>query len=711
MFRAGNVRAAKLSSVIVTYRSYTLAPTLGLFLASFVSLFLELLLIRWVPSQVRVIAYYGNLMLLSSFLGLGCGAMLARRPLNLARFFAPLLLALVIAVTALKGMKFQQGPDEFRFLFAAGTRSTMLPIVALFSLNALLFLPLGEIIGLYFSRLPPLRAYSWDIGGAITGTALFGLFSFAWFAPLVGFALTMVLYLFIGGNRRKIIWTGSFFSVTLIVLAVGLDSGGIWSPYNLITVQEIDRDGALKAVSSPPENIGSLRDPPAYVVQVNGDFYMSNSTIDPRRYTNRARIASLNEQYMLPHQIRPGVKDVLVVGSGGGIDVEAALLAGAERVDALEIDPVIVRLGRQFNASQSYNDARVRIVNTDARAFFRQTDKTYDMVVFGFLDSQSLLSQMSSIRLDGYVYTTESFAETFKLIRPGGLLSVSFFSGGHLWLLDRLIAMVRSATGALPLIFTRPTGQVIILAPKGFKAAVPADLQYYRAIRKTPRDFEEARDDWPYLYLRARSIPADYLVMIGFLLFVSVAFILATVDRKTGGLDLPFFFLGAGFLLLETKSITTISLFFGATWLVTMVVILGVLLMVLAANFVAGRLKAFSPWFYLPLVASICLLYFLPASTVLSWPFYARLAYSLVLIPLPLFFAGLIFSLGFRAHAEPSFAFGSNLLGAMVGGFVEYAGMITGTRTLLLMILMLYLMSFVIRSRVARIALGRTGVS
>ena len=157
-----------------------MAPTLGLFLASFVSLFLELLLIRWVPSQVRVIAYYGNLMLLSSFLGLGCGAMLARRPLNLARFFAPLLLALVIAVTALKGMKFQQGPDEFRFLFAAGTRSTMLPIVALFSLNALLFLPLGEIIGLYFSRLSPLCAYSWDIGGAITGTALFGLFSFAW---------------------------------------------------------------------------------------------------------------------------------------------------------------------------------------------------------------------------------------------------------------------------------------------------------------------------------------------------------------------------------------------------------------------------------------------------------------------------------------------------------------------------------------------------
>jgi hypothetical protein len=175
------------------------------------------------------------------------------------------------------------------------------------------------------------------------------------------------------------------------------------------------------------------------------------------------------------------------------------------------------------------------------------------------------------------------------------------------------------------------------------------------------------------------------------------------MDRKSRGLDLQFFFLGAGFLLLETKSITTISLFFGATWLVSMVVIFGVLLMVLAANLAASRLTTLSPWFYLPLVASVCLLYFLPASTVLSWPFDARLTYCLVLVPLPIFFAGLIFSLGFRNHTAPSFAFGSNLVGAMVGGFFEYAGMITGTRALSPMILMFYLLSLITWSRLARV--------
>jgi spermidine synthase len=142
----------------------------------------------------------------------------------------------------------------------------------------------------------------------------------------------------------------------------------------------------------PRGDIGTLRDPPLYVVQVNGDFYMMNGTIDLRRYTNGARAAELNEQYMLPHKLRPAAKDVLVVGSGGGVDVEAALLSGAEHVDALEIDPVIIQLGRQFNPSQSYKDPRITVVNTDARPFFRRTNKTYDMIVFGFLDSQSLFS-------------------------------------------------------------------------------------------------------------------------------------------------------------------------------------------------------------------------------------------------------------------------------------------------------------------------------
>lgn len=81
-------------------------PGVGLFLTSFLALFLELLIIRWVPSVVRIVAYYGNVMLLSSFLGLGCGVVLARRKLRLQRLFAPLLLLLVANLSLLAGVRF-----------------------------------------------------------------------------------------------------------------------------------------------------------------------------------------------------------------------------------------------------------------------------------------------------------------------------------------------------------------------------------------------------------------------------------------------------------------------------------------------------------------------------------------------------------------------------------------------------------------------------
>ena len=170
-------------------------PSIRLFGASFLSLFLELLLIRWVPSQIRVVAYYGNLMLLSSFLGLGCGVMIARKAWGLHRWFGPLLLLLVVVVIGLEGVQFQQGADEFRFLFAIGLRTTTLPIILTFSLNALVFVPLGELVGRYFSLLRPLSAYSWDICGAITGTLLFGIFSYNWFSPAFGLVLVMIVFL------------------------------------------------------------------------------------------------------------------------------------------------------------------------------------------------------------------------------------------------------------------------------------------------------------------------------------------------------------------------------------------------------------------------------------------------------------------------------------------------------------------------------------
>ena len=694
------INAGYLKKAVDSSIAWIFSPGVGLFLASFLSLFLELLLIRWVPSVIQIVAYYGNLMLISSFLGLGCGVLLSRRGLGLYKWFAPLLLLLVIFVLAARGIEFQQGSDEHRFHFEFAGSTTTLPIVLVFILNALIFVPWGELIGGFFRRLPPLKAYSWDLGGAIAGTVIFGVFSYFWFSPILGLFIVMAAYFVYCRGSWHFIMTGVLFVISLAIMVRGMDHSVIWSPYSLISVREMKADGKRTPVSTPVKDISIMQDPPFYTVQVNQNFYMWNGTIDARRYTVPTLLLSnLAEQYSLPHRIRPGVRDLLVVGAGGGVDVEAGLLFGVAHVDAVEIDPVILRVGHQYNASQPYKDPRVLIHNTDARAFFKQTDRRYDMVVFGFLDSQGLFSQMSNIRLDGYVYTTESFREAFSLLRQGGLLSVSFFSEGKPWLIDRLVTMVQSASDTVPLVYARRTGQFIILAGKGFVPQARIRFANYRRIQWVSYGTPESTDDWPYLYLRRRFIPSDYRITIGVLLFACALFLFFSSDKKRKGVDLHFFFLGAGFLLLETKSITTISLYFGTTWFVSMIVILGVLIMVLLANLLASKLKGFSLFLYLPLVASVGFLYFFPIQVVLEWTFAARLLYSLTVIPLPIFFAGFIFSTTLRESPDPSYSFGSNLLGAMVGGFLEYLGMIIGTKALLLVVLVFYLMSLFVRLR------------
>jgi hypothetical protein len=151
-----------------------------------------------------------------------------------------------------------------------------------------------------------------------------------------------------------------------------------------------------------------------------------------------------------------------------------------------------------------------------------------------------------------------------------------------------------------------------------------------------------------------------------------------------------------GFLLLETKSITDCTLYFGATWLVTVIVVTGVLLMVMAANLIAVRMKEFSLGMYAPLFIALALLFLVPREQVLGIAFSGRLLWALLVVPLPVFFAGIIFSTTFRQAAVPSAAFGSNLIGAMVGGFCEYLAMAVGSLRLSALVAAAYLLSLLI---------------
>jgi hypothetical protein len=680
---------------------------LALVLISFAALFLELMVIRWVPSTLRFVAYYANLMLISSFLGLGVGAMVSPRQWGLFRWFPELLAVnfgtILMAnylltnyfVTHLPG-----SADEVRFYLTSVRALSYLALVLIFVLNTLMFVPLGERIGSLFQELPTLQAYSWDLLGSLCGTLGFGLFSLGFFSPALGLAAVMLIYLLLTSGLAARLWAAALFAGVLAAVVLSGDRAAIWSPYYYITIQS--DEAGMPAVTEPLPEIRTMRDPPLYSVSVNQDFYQQHGTLDIRRYTPGTKRADevehmLRNAYLLPYQLRPAPDRVLVVGAGGGLDVEAALLSGAKHVDAADIDRHLVELSRRFSASGVYDDPRVSVHIDDARAFFRRAQPGYDLVVFGFLDSQALFSYSSNIRLDGFIYTVESIRTAWSLLDDDGLLALSFVAPQP-WLASKLHDMVAEATGQAPLVYTAGM-QLILCAPRGPLATVPPTIGRFNLAEIPEIGVPVPTDDWPFLYLREKAVPEDYLLVIATLVIVSVAPILALRGTGLTAGDGHFFFLGMGFLLLETRSITDCSLYFGTTWLVTMIVLAGVLLMVLAANLVAMRIKGFSPLLYAPLFVSVVVLYFVPSDLVLAWPFAARLAWTLVAVPLPIFFAGLIFSTTFRDAPNPASLLGANLIGATAGGFLEYLSMATGTRALLLLVLAAYAASFLLVQR------------
>src|SRR5258707_12114922 len=146
-----------------------------------------------------------------------------------------------------------------------------------------------------------------------------------------------------------------------------------------------------------------------------------------------------------------------------------------------------------------------------------------------------------------------------------------------------------------------------------------------------------------------RGYPVTYMIALGMILLLSYFFVRRTIgfsdpiDRSY----LPFFFLGSGFMLVETKAITELGLHLGGTWFVIAAAIMLVLVMAYLANLIVTRtkLKLAGPA-YFGLFASLLVGYGLATSHG-QWTFgppLMQLALSCLGLTIPLFFAGISFS-------------------------------------------------------------------
>jgi hypothetical protein len=151
-----------------------------------------------------------------------------------------------------------------------------------------------------------------------------------------------------------------------------------------------------------------------------------------------------------------------------------------------------------------------------------------------------------------------------------------------------------------------------------------------------------------------------------------------------------FFLLGAGFLLLETRGVTELSLLFGSTWIVNAVVIAAFLTMALLANTYVMFRPVSWKLAYTALFVLLILGMLFPYIRLDTFPTAGRVLGAAVLVGFPVFFTGLIFSRSFRDVRKPAEALGVNLLGAVVGGTLENTVMLAGTHLLGVLAILLY---------------------
>jgi spermidine synthase len=663
-----------------------------LFLASFVALYFELVIIRYLSTELRVFAYLKNMPLIASFLGIGIGMILGARTLEMREKLPGLMtFFFLIMWTVARLGKHQFGlPTPSYMTFGSWRTGSPEEIFAycvfvttFLYLVVRMFIPLGGLVGEQLSQISsPLRAYSLNLAGSVAGIGVFTALSFLGTGPGVWLAVGFMALLAM--LPKQVLPALLFLGISAFASLSTKDD--YWSPYYHIALSQASRP-------APDAPAG------AYEVSVNHDYHqrmmnLSQGFLD--KYPSFEPNRTARQSYELPYRLKPSPQDVLIVGAGTGNDVAAALRNGARRVDAVEIDPTILALGRRLHPEHPYDSENVHVYNDDARAFFKRATSKYDLIVFAYLDSHTMFSSFSSMRLDNFVYTRESFAEAHNLLKPDGALILAF-AGSQSFVTVRLLHGLADVFGQRPRVFETgyDTSGMVFVAGNAIGAGSVKDypeLSDYLA----KFDYESATDNWPFLYLERHTVPWPIwsillLLVVGSIYALRILFPGRSLTSTST--NLHFFMLGAGFLLLETKAVTQLSLLCGSTWMVNSVVIAAFLCMALAANALVAAYPVSYKLAYSGLFISLVIAGLFPLAALNAFPLVTKMFTGGLITALPVFFSGMIFSRSMSEADGSAQALGVNLLGAVVGGALENVVMIGGSTVLAPLAAFLYVAS------------------
>ena len=351
--------------------------------------------------------------------------------------------------------------------FAVAERLPFNPLAVIWEPRQLLFLPIlyalfalpffgaATCIGLALAAFPHRvgRIYRYDLMGAAAGAiglmlALFVVFPDAALrlVALMGLlAATLAISLRDSGAIRKS--RAAACSVAAVAACAALPpswtalhlseykglSQALLVPGAQVLVEDSSPLGLLTVVSSPTVplrhapglSLNNATEPPAQLgVFTDGDGLTAITAFDGRREP----LAYLDfTPAALPYHLleKP---DVLILGAGGGADILLALLHGAATIDAVELNPQLVRLvAERFSAfaGHLYERPGVRVHVAEARSFVAGGRNRYDVIQIPLLNSFAAAAAGTHSLSESYVYTIEAFEQYLDRLRPGGYLAIT----------------------------------------------------------------------------------------------------------------------------------------------------------------------------------------------------------------------------------------------------------------------------------------------
>ncbi|MBX3074498.1 hypothetical protein KF913_11255 [Candidatus Obscuribacterales bacterium] len=682
-----------------------------LFWLSFLLLFAEILCIRWLGCELAVVRIFPNLIVMVALVSTSTGMIAAvTRPGQKSKLDNIFILAIAISVLLTCAIFAKQlGLVDLSVRFEDGTSASIVQavcvILLLISCIFLIFRRLGVLLAIEFDKHKPLAAYSVNLLGSIAGTLAIALSSSLSLGPYAWLVLLAVPVFLVSKK-----WQHVVFFIVFAGLAATTGLNSYWSPYSKLDVIPISAEEA------------PILGPGSFVLNSNNFYFHTGMLVVPEAKEKEflakkpvtKRDETIQDYYWrtkTPFAIAPNIDEVLVLGAGSGNDGAYALEHGVKRVDAVEIDPVIASFGKILHPNHPWTDPRAHVYNEDARTYLRYTKNKYDLVLFADLDPGATINTSSFLRVDNFVYTIESMRSALRVCKPNGVVVLSFATGPESIITRRIYKAIEAANGGkAPVTFVddKWLSVMYIFGPGIDNVDVKKVTEIDPVLRRWPApgeviDTKPSSDDWPFLYTNFHK-EGMFLYFSILLVAVVVPALLTIIttpkkigpDGKVEGGISPgewgnMFFLGNAFMLVETKSITQLSLLFGATWLVSSIVILTILILAWVGNMIVMRTKRLPlPFLYGGLFFCLLLDYLWKVPEQTSLPPLVVSGLAALFACCPIFFGSMTFSTCFKNTNRPVELLSANLLGVAFGGLTENLCLWTGIKGLPILGLALY---------------------